>query len=265
MTDLFSHAGSEALDKFTSAGMLCLFDFDGTLAPLVADPDHAVLPQATLLQLQQLQQLTTVGIVTGRSLADMQTRLGFEPDYVVGNHGLEGLPGWQQRAAEMDAICRGWRASLAAAVAGLDAGVELEDKRYTLSLHYRRAADRQQACDGLNRLFAQLSPPPRIIPGKCVFSLTPPHAGDKGQAVEQLISLATARCTLYVGDDVTDEDVFALSRHDVLSVRVGADPRSAAQFFIPDWESMPRLLDQLLSRLSAQAAAFSLSRKHHQS
>lgn len=264
MTDLFSREGSDALNAFSCHGMLCLFDFDGTLAPLVADPDHAVLPTATLRQLQQLQQLTSVGIVTGRSLADVAARLDFEPDYVVGNHGLEGLPGWQQRAAEMDAICRGWHTTLAAPVASLGAGVELEDKRYTLSLHYRHAADRQQVCDGLHRLFAQLSPPPRIIPGKCVFSLTPAHAGDKGQAVAQLIGMAAARRTVYVGDDVTDEDVFALQRDDLLCVRVGAATHTAARFFIRDWESMPRLLDQLLFRLTAHAMTSSLSREMNQ-
>lgn len=265
MTDLFSRQGSDALDAFACDGMLCLFDFDGTLAPLVADPDCAVLPPATLRQLQQLQQLTSVGIVTGRSLSDLGGRLGFAPDYVVGNHGLEGLPGWQQRAAEMDTICRGWRATLAAHLASLDTGVELEDKRYTLSLHYRHVADRQQVCDGLNMLFAQLSPPPRIIPGKCVFSLTPAHAGDKGEAVAQLISMAAARRAIYVGDDVTDEDVFSLRRDDLLCVRVGADAHTAAQFFIPDWESMPRLLDQLIFRLRADGVTSSLPPKINQS
>lgn len=264
MTDLFSREGRDALDTFVCDGMLCLFDFDGTLAPLVADPDRAVLPPATLRQLKQLQQLTSVGIVTGRSLSDLQARLGFEPDYAVGNHGLEGLPGWQQRATDMDAICRGWRSTLATPLGSLDPGIELEDKRYTLSLHYRHVADRQQVCDGLNVLFAQLSPPPRIIPGKCVFSLTPAHAGDKGEAVAHLISLAAARRTIYVGDDVTDEDVFALRRDDLLCVRVGADARTAAAFFIPDWESMPYLLDQLLFRLTTHGVTSSLPHKINQ-
>lgn len=252
MTDIFSGDGLKALQSFVRPDMLCLFDFDGTLAPLVAEPTEALLPHAVQHSLNQLQQRVRVGIVTGRSLADLSSRLAFHPHYLVGNHGLEGLPGWELRAAEFLAICAAWRVHLASRLAAInDDGIQMEDKRYSLSLHYRHARHPPQAMQQLMQLFAQLTPPPRVIAGKFVWSLLPPGAGDKGQAVEHLIELAQAPCTLYVGDDVTDEDVFALRRDDLMSVRVGFDAHSAAKFFIPDMQTIVALLDQLLACLTA--------------
>ena len=261
MTALFSAAGQQALADFVHPGMLCLFDFDGTLSPLVDEPGKALLPQAVQQRLHALQQQTRVGIVTGRSLEDCRRRLAFSPDHLVGNHGLEGLPDWQQRAAEFDAICSGWRFYLANALPHIDAGIQMEDKRYSLSVHYRHARHRHQAKQQLALLFGQMSPMPRVIPGQYVFSLLPPAAGDKGQAVEQLIVLTGAARTLYVGDDVTDEDVFILPRKDLFSVRVGRASHSAALFWIPDHAAIVQLLDNLLACLQAADSASSLTRQ----
>ena len=255
MTDLFSNSGLTALKKFVTPDMLCLFDFDGTLAPLVAEPAAALLPHEVQHSLHRLQQLAKVGIVTGRSLADLSARLEFQPDYLVGNHGLEGLPGWEQRAAEFAAICAAWRIALANRLSTIDSGIQLEDKHYSLSLHYRHARHPEQAMQALLPLFAQLSPPPRVIAGKFVWSLLPPGASDKGRAVEALINLAQAPRTLYVGDDVTDEDVFILQRDDLMTVRVGHAAYSAAQFFIPDRKTILALLDQLLAGLLTSVSA----------
>ena len=249
MTNLFSNGGLQTLQAFVMPDMLCLFDFDGTLAPLVAEPANALLPHAVQHSLCRLQQLAKVGIVTGRSLADLSARLEFNPHYLVGNHGLEGLPGWERRAAEFAAICAVWRKALADKLTLMDRGIQLEDKHYSLSLHYRNARYPQQTRQALMNLFAELSPPPRIIAGKFVWSLLPPGANDKGSAVEELIKLAAAPRTLYVGDDVTDEDVFDLQREDLMTIRVGHAAKSAANFFIPDRQTILALLDQLLACL----------------
>ena len=265
LTDLFSHAGQTALRKFAQPGMLCLFDFDGTLAPLVADPVKAMLPHTVQQRLIQLQAITQVGIVTGRSLADICTRLEFVPDYLVGNHGVEGLPGWQQRANEFCAICQCWYDKLAPEIAAIDKGIQLEDKHYSLTLHFRHAQDHDAVMKILPPLFAELSPSPRVISGKCVFNLLPRHAGDKGYAVSQLIKQAGAQRTLYVGDDVTDEDVFSMRREDVFSVHVGCEAEpvtTAALYCIPTVASIDFFLDKLIEILSAEplyAAHFKLA------
>src|SRR6478672_9112210 len=113
MTPLFSREGLARLDAFARPGLLRAFDFDGTLAPIVADPDAAGLPAGTAPLLNELLMLAPVAIITGRSLDDIRRRVGFTPDLLIGNHGIEGLPGWETAAQAHAAMCRDWQAQLA--------------------------------------------------------------------------------------------------------------------------------------------------------
>ena len=249
MKPLFSEAGDLALRDFLQQPALCLFDFDGTLAPLVSNPALVSLPSRIQGQLQAIQLWAPVGIITGRSLADMRKRLGFEPDYVIGNHGLEGLPGWQRQAAKNFELCRVWQSSLQTMLPPLGEGVWIEDKSYSLTVHYRQALDRKLAEKTLLAIFENLSPAPRVIPGKFNVSLLPANAGDKGFAVEQLLLLSQTYRALYVGDDSTDEDVFSLHHPGLFTVRVGDEAVTAADYVIEDHEDIGRLLDLLLALL----------------
>lgn len=249
MTPLFSEAGYAALRRFLVKPALCLFDFDGTLAPLVSDPARVKLQPSIQLQLQAIQSRAPVGIITGRSLADIRERMGFEPDYVVGNHGLEGLPGWQSRAPLNSELCRIWLSSLQSTLAPFGDAIWIEDKSFSLTVHFRHAQDQHSVTESLSACFAKLRPLPRIIPGKFNVSLLPPNAGDKGCAVEQLLRLSRQYRALYVGDDITDEDVFALRHPDIFPVRVGADVTTAADYVIKNHEDITQLLDWLLMLL----------------
>lgn len=255
MTSLFSEVGRTSLTRFLTRPVLCLFDFDGTLAPLASDPASVWLPQSVQQRLQALQHRTLVGIITGRSLNDLRQRLAFEPDYVIGNHGLEGLPGWQQQAALHAETCRGWQAALQSLV--LDAGkaVWIEDKVYSLTVHYRDAGNPRTVEESLRKAFIRLHPSPRIIAGKGNVSLLPPNAGDKGQAVCQLLALSKRDRALYVGDDTTDEDVFALHHPGIFSVRVGPTEDTAADYLIEDHAAVGHLLALLLTLLPDTASA----------
>ncbi len=247
MKPLFSEAGYLALQGFLQQPALCLFDFDGTLAPLVSNPARVSLPSPIQAQLQALQSRAAVGIITGRSLADMRKRLGFEPDYVIGNHGLEGLPGWQRQAAKNFELCRVWLSSLQPMLSPLGEGVWIEDKSYSLTVHYRQAIDHKRMQKTLSAIFEKLSPAPRIITGKFNISLLPANAGDKGFAVEQLLLLSQTYRALYVGDDSTDEDVFSLHHPGLFTVRVGDEGGTAADYVIEDHRAIGQLLDLLLT------------------
>ncbi len=270
MTEVFSPAGLQALRAFIAQPLLCLFDFDGTLAPLVADPDAVLLSGAVRSQLQALQQRVPVGIVTGRALADLRPRLAFVPDYLIGNHGLEGVPvvaanardagdarnagaaGAAASHAELLAQVARWKAQLEPVVAQLDPGIVIEDKHYSLSLHYLRAHDREQAAQALRARIAALSPTPRIIAGKLLFNVLPAEAGDKGSAVQALLAATGLSQALYVGDDQTDEDVFRLAQPGLFTVHVGAAADSAAQWCLHDYQEVARLLDWLVAELPIQ-------------
>lgn len=249
MKDLLSTEGRRVLCAFAARSPLCLFDFDGTLAPLVPDPGSAQLPHPVQLRLQQLQALVSVGIVTGRSLADIGARLEFRPDYLIGNHGLEGVPGERRAHATLRRACARWRDWLSPRLSAIDPGVWLEDKQYSLSLHYLQARDPVRVEAALAALISQLDPAPRVIPGKYLFSLLPAERGDKGKAVLQLLHFSGAGAAFYVGDDVTDEDVFRLPHPDILSVRVEPSSATAAPWYIADHAAVLPLLDMLLECL----------------
>jgi trehalose 6-phosphate phosphatase len=255
MQSLFTPEGQARLGQLIRPGVLCVFDFDGTLAPITAEPDGARMSQDILKRMIRLSSYTPIAVLTGRSVADISERLGFKPHYLVGNHGLEGIPGREADQAQHEECCRAWRMALDQHFTGeeyADAGIFIEDKRYSLSVHYRLANDHADASRKLVGLFLQLDPPPRVVSGKCVFNLLPQGAADKGIAMEQLLQISGAASAIYIGDDVTDEDVFRLQRPDVLSIRVEHSAESAADFFIPAHDDIARLLDDLLSRLQQQ-------------
>lgn len=257
MESLFSPAGQARLNDIVQPGMLCVFDFDGTLAPITPVPDHARMPEAILERLRRLASATPVAVLTGRSIADIRDRLGFEPPYLIGNHGMEGIPGWEADGDRHEAACRAWRAALAQHLndrTQFEPGIWIEDKRYSLSVHYRSARDQVQTASKLAALFLQLDPPPRVVSGKCVFNLLSQDAADKGVAMEKLVQICAARTAIYIGDDVTDEDVFRLQRPDLLSIRVEPSAESAAAYFIPQHEDIARLLDDLIARLQQLSA-----------
>ncbi len=255
MQPLFSPAGQARLDQIVKPDVLCVFDFDGTLVPITAEPSQSRLSQEILERLMRLSSYTPIAVLTGRSVADIRTRLGFEPPYLIGNHGMEGIPGWDGAHSSHEGQSSIWRSILDAHLgnpADFDAGIWIEDKRYSLSVHYRAAPDQEKAAAALTALFASLDPPPRVVAGKCVFNLLPQDAADKGSALVELLKLSGAGSAIYVGDDVTDEDVFRLHRPDLLSVRVEYYAESAAEYYIPDHADIARLLDELIALLHAK-------------
>lgn len=253
MHSLFSQTGLQRLDQILGAQLLCAFDFDGTLAPIVTMPEQARLPDDIRSRLVTLSAHAPVAIITGRSVQDIRNRLGFEPDFVVGNHGLEGVPGWEKQAAQHEQLCAAWLRQLTGALQqpASDPGIQLEDKRYSLSVHYRLACDPDAAARTLVDIFARLTPAPRVVAGKYVFNLMAEDTCHKGSALERLMEITGARHALYVGDDVTDEDVFRLQRPDVLSIRIEHASDSAAEFYVPEPRDILPLLEKLIHRLRA--------------
>ncbi len=240
----------QRLEEIVRERLLCAFDFDGTLSPIVSLPHEAILPEDIRVRLIELRQYAPVALITGRAVSDIRNRLGFEPDFVVGNHGLEGVPGWEVETARHEELCRKWRQHLDMVLRGsLYAGVELENKRYSLSLHFRHVPDPDGMALRLKTLLESLKPHPRVMSGKYVFNLLAEDACNKGSALAELIAISGAQQAIYVGDDVTDEDVFRLKRSDIMSIRIECAASSEAEFYLPRAAHIVRLLDQLTEGL----------------
>ncbi|MDD2582649.1 MAG: trehalose-phosphatase, partial [Desulfuromonadaceae bacterium] len=224
------------------------FDLDGTLAPIVADPAGIAIPDEVRRSMIQLNSMAPVAVITGRSRADALNHLGFIPHCLVGNHGAEGLPGEDAVDQGFVRLCQGWKEQLAALLPDMPTrGISLEDKGATIALHYRHAPDTVKARGDIQDAIACLMPAPRVVSGIFVENITPQDAPHKGAAVEILMGHLGCGRAIFVGDDVTDEDVFRLVNPSILGIRVGRYEESGAGYYLQGQFEMIRLLQKMIA------------------
>lgn len=247
---ILSAEGVAALHRTLAQRPLLAFDFDGTLAPIVARPDLARMPAAVSERLRHIAAQWPVAIVTGRALEDLRRRLDFEPRYLVGSHGAENpleaqAPAWVSAMA----LARDWLAPWREEIESL--GVSVEDKRSSMALHYRLAPEPVRARRRLAQMLGTAPPALQVFGGKRVFNIVPAHAPDKADAVLMLVAKEGASTAIFVGDDVNDEPVFRRAPATWLTVRVGrARHLTQARYGLNGVDEMPRLLDQIMAPLS---------------
>jgi trehalose 6-phosphate phosphatase len=196
-----------------------LFDVDGTLAPIVADPAKAAVPQSTRDALAALAtRYGLVACITGRPAATARLMVGLKEITYAGNHGLEVLdPGAIE--PRPDPALDGRERAAAQFVAGLDAaaltdaGLELEDKGPIQAVHWRQAPDPGIARDAAERI-ATDAQAAGLVPhrGRMVLELRPLATVNKGTATARLVTAAEVTGALFAGDDRTDLDAFAALR-----------------------------------------------------
>jgi trehalose 6-phosphate phosphatase len=243
MRSILSQDGFDALDGLAGRRALLAFDFDGTLAPIVADRGGAEMRADTRRLLRAVSLLYPCAVVSGRARADVAARLAAIPLFaVIGNHGAEAGYGPldRDRRVRVETWVRILRSELGSA-----AGVEIENKWFSVAVHYRHAPARG-AARGLVLQAAASLEGARVFGGHAVVNVVPRDAPDKGSAIEELLRRAGPRPVLYIGDDRTDEDVFRSSLIDV-AVRVGRTARSAAEWYVPRQASIDELLRALLA------------------
>lgn len=231
------HAIDEArqghLDEWACGKTLFAFDFDGTLAPMVDDPERSRLPAPTARALTDLTRGFRVAVISGRARADLIERLPPDLSYIVGNHGNEGLPDDLVALPPREQhVCADWEGQL---LAGdhedpMPVGMVIENKGETLSLHYRGCDHPLLASIDLSRRAHALSPTPRVIPGVLVFNLLPPRAWTKREAFMALLAHSACTHGVFVGDDASDEQVFADAPSRWLTIGIGTTEGSAARY-----------------------------------
>lgn len=254
MLHLFHHDGEAALARALHLRPLLAFDFDGTLAPIVARPDDARVSQAVAVRLKLLATQLPMAIVSGRSVEDVRGRLGFEPRYIVGSHGAED-PGDPAELAALTQTLAGLRERLHGHHAELRAaGVGVEDKGVSIALHYRLSRDRERAVALIEALLQPPQPQWRVFGGQMVVNVLPRDAPDKTRAVHALVQRSGAAGAVFAGDDANDEPVFASAPPHWLTIRIGRGERhSRARFFLDSPNEMAMLLERMLNRLAQPA------------
>lgn len=234
-------------------------DYDGTLTPIVARPDLAVLSEGTRGVVRDLSELCPVAVVSGRDRADVERLVGLDGVIYAGSHGFDisgprGLRKEHEEAAGFLPALDGAERELRGAMAGVN-GALVERKRFAIAAHYRLVSESEvklveaavdAALAGHQRL--------RKTYGKKVFELRPRLAWDKGKAVLWLLSaLGLDRpevLPLYLGDDDTDEDAFHAIAGRGLGILVANEPQpTAASYRVDDPEAARVLLGLLVDWL----------------
>jgi trehalose 6-phosphate phosphatase len=242
MKDILTPVNQSVLSQICWSNVLLAFDFDGTLAPIVDEPAAAQMRPRTRALLEKLARLYPCIVISGRAQEDVLRRVrGIGLAAVVGNHGLEP---WR-RTEVFAAAAQSWLPSLRRALHAIE-GVMIEDKLFSLAVHYRLAPLKKQARAAILKCTQDLDGV-RIIGGKDVINLVPRGAPHKGTALERQRERMGCDTALYVGDDETDEDVFALDDPGrLLTIRVGKKATSRAPFFLRNQSGIDRLLSALV-------------------
>jgi trehalose 6-phosphate phosphatase len=216
------------LDSIDTDQVAILLDIDGTLLDIAPTPHDVRVPPTLRRTLTKLHARTggALALVSGRSLRDID--LIFSPLQLtaVGGHGAEIrlLPEGSSKRQPSVLLDKKLRRRFAD-IAGSGDGIIVEDKGYSLALHYRLAPEKQRAVeDAVAAICADLPTAfLEVLPGKSVLEIK--KVGfNKGTAIQYLMSQPpfAGRRPIFVGDDTTDETAFAIvPEFDGIAISVG--------------------------------------------
>jgi trehalose 6-phosphate phosphatase len=234
------------LAGFAYANLLLAFDYDGTLVPIAETPSAPQMRTTTRQLLIRTAQLYPCVIISGRALDDLSRRLeGIPVWYLFGNHGLEPPP----PGVVSPTPASRWAEELQRLLPD-DPGILIEDKRYSLTIHYRNAADKRRAVEAIDRVVAEL-PDARPLGGADAVSLLPRGGANKGVALRQACRWFACDSAIYVGDDASDEDAFSSTYPErLLTVRIGVADDTRARYHLGSQEEIDELLQVLVDMRS---------------
>lgn len=257
---LFSNAAviwKKAAERLRSAEGIALFlDYDGTLTSIRPSPSKAVLSKATAQTLRRLSRLPDVQttIVTGRSMRDIRRLVPIDNIGFAANHGIHILHDgkeWihpdvlplMQSLKRLHAILRN--------ALGVFPKAYVENKKFTLSVHYRNIplAKVNSLKSSVRKAVRSFDSSLILTRGKKVLEVKPPIVWDKGCAVLKLLKSSKRsrlQLPLFIGDDITDEDVFHVLRASGITVRVGKSSATEATFYVKDVDETHRLLQSII-------------------
>ena len=248
------------IERFRGRPLVLMLDVDGTLAPIAQHPSLARVPDDTRRLIASLVTRPNVklALVSGRAAHDARRLVGVENLWTIGNHGSELMsPGGE---LTVDPAVTRYAEPMARVASTLDPlleplrGVVIENKTWTLSVHYRMANEsivpRLRAT--VEDLVARNGL--RMTDGKKVFEIRPPVAVDKGSAVYRLANdlgaLNDTASLFFAGDDETDEDAFRILRAkcpNAVTVQVGTRSPTSAEYVVPSPDDVRALLQRIAS------------------
>lgn len=261
------------LDKLKPAlcakSITLFLDYDGTLVPIAPRPQDARLAGKMRHLLESLKEFPEVklAIVSGRGIEDLKKIIGINGIIYVGNHGFQ-IEGPQIKFESL--LSTGYRAALEKIKKQLSEklssirGVLLEDKGFSLSLHYRLV--NKKLIPRVKAVFRQAYAPflaknqIKVRPGKMLLEVKPPIQWDKGKVVLWLLARWRFGAgnqevlPIYLGDDLTDEDVFRVLKNRGWGVFIGRPKESAAKYYLKNTAEVREFLSRLRGYLGTSHA-----------
>lgn len=247
-------------DKIKDKYLFIFLDFDGTLVPIARTPDKAILPKKAKELLKRLvdNPRLKIACVSGRAIEDVKNKIGLKGIIYSGNHGLE-IEGPKINFKPMFSpryriIIERIKNDLELKISSVD-GAFVEDKRLSLSLHYRLVNKSQVPL--LKTIFHEavilylVRNRIKIKPGKMVLEVRPPVEWDKGKVVLWLLSRQKFALKkenilpIYIGDDATDEDAFKALKNKGLTIFVGEHKDSCAKYYLRNQAEVTEFLGRI--------------------
>jgi trehalose 6-phosphate phosphatase len=239
-------------------------DYDGTLTPIVNNPEDALLSDSMRKTLLDLAERTTVAVISGRDLPDVQDLVGIGSLYYAGSHGFDiAGPGGMKNTPEKGAA---FLPVLDIAEKELKekldptTGAWVERKKFSISVHYRKVVESKVgsvkvAVESVAGLHQDL----RMSGGKKIFELQPKMDWNKGKALLWLLSELDLDkenvVPFYIGDDVTDEDAFrALKNHGIGIIVLDGHRPTAARYRLKTPREVERFLKKIIPALKGKCS-----------
>jgi trehalose 6-phosphate phosphatase len=248
----------------TAHRVYVMVDYDGTITPIVRHPKLATLGDETRELLRSLanERRCVLAVISGRRLSDIKNGVGILKAYYVGNHGLEirgpGIDFVHPKAKTLSTILPSIRRELRNTIGGIE-GVFIENKGFSLSVHYRAAEaiylprleqSVRRAVKGNSAL--------RVSYGKKIIEIRPRLRWNKGTAGRWLIKSLGEGLSVYAGDDYTDEDAFYDLKRGVTILVSKTPVHSHAKYYVRSVHELTRFLSILLNELSDEQESFAI-------
>ncbi|MFA4829253.1 MAG: trehalose-phosphatase [Thermodesulfovibrionales bacterium] len=258
----FGEINNSLLNKIKRYHKIALFlDYDGTLVPIQKAPSQCILSNKIKGRLKLLagSDRCYLTILSGRSLPDIKKMAGIKNICYGGNHGLD-IAGPNIRFTHPKVLST--RPLIIKIKKLLDKeirtikGAWLEDKKFTLSLHFRSA--RTKDIPRVKKVFYDVAGKFLeknllvVIKGKKVLELAPNVSWNKGKAVRWILQRLKGKyLSIYIGDDLTDETAFKALCKRGITIRVGKSKKTFADYYLNGYREVSSILKQIVELQSA--------------